>query len=48
MFMFYSLQYLAVGNDMDVRQSLEPGATPTIPQSNLQKGTRGDPDDRSR
>ncbi|HZL34164.1 MAG TPA: BatA and WFA domain-containing protein [Tepidisphaeraceae bacterium] len=35
MFLVNALQYLAVGSDMDVRQSLEPGATPTIPRSTL-------------
>ena len=30
-FLFNSLQFLAVGSSMDVRQSLEPGATPRIP-----------------
>ncbi|HWE00984.1 MAG TPA: VWA domain-containing protein [Tepidisphaeraceae bacterium] len=36
-FLQNALQYLAVGGDMDVRQSLEPGATPTIPRGDLQK-----------
>jgi hypothetical protein len=37
MFMYYAMQYLALGSDMSLHQSLEPGATPTIPRSNLQK-----------
>jgi hypothetical protein len=37
MFLNNALQFLAVGSDMDVRQSFQPGATPTIPRSNLQK-----------
>ncbi len=32
-----TLRYLAVGSDMDVRASLEPGSTPRIPRSNLQR-----------
>ncbi len=32
-----TLKYLAVGSDMDVRASLEPGSTPRIPRSNLQR-----------
>ncbi|MDB5355944.1 MAG: hypothetical protein JWN24_2397 [Phycisphaerales bacterium] len=37
MFFLNALQYLAVGSDMDVRPSREPGATPAIPRANLQK-----------
>ncbi|HEX4797040.1 MAG TPA: BatA and WFA domain-containing protein [Humisphaera sp.] len=36
-FLHNALQYLAVGSDMDVRQSYQPGATPGIPRANLQK-----------
>ena len=36
-FLHSALQYLAVGSDMDVRQSFEPGATPVIPRGNLQQ-----------
>jgi len=36
-FLADSLQFLAVGSDMNVRQSFTPGATPTIPRANLQK-----------
>ncbi|HWE92812.1 MAG TPA: BatA and WFA domain-containing protein [Tepidisphaeraceae bacterium] len=36
-FLHNALQYLAIGSDMDVRPSKEPGATPTIPRANLQK-----------
>jgi hypothetical protein len=32
-FLFNSLQFLAVGSSMDVRQSLDPGATPRIPRT---------------
>ena len=28
---------MALGSDMDVRQSFSPGATPTIPRANLQR-----------
>jgi hypothetical protein len=37
-FMHNALQYLAVGGDMDLKQSQAPGATPRIPRPNLQKG----------
>jgi hypothetical protein len=37
-FMYNTLQFLAVGSDMDVRQSFDPGATPRIPAANLRKG----------
>ena len=40
-FLHNALQYLAVGGEMNLRQSLPPGATPTIPRGNLQK--IGDP-----
>ncbi|MDB5302761.1 MAG: hypothetical protein JWM97_310 [Phycisphaerales bacterium] len=36
-FLNNALQYLAIGSDMDVRPSRQPGATPTIPRANLQK-----------
>jgi len=36
-FLHNAMQYLAVGSDMDVRQSFSPGATPTIPRVNLQR-----------
>jgi hypothetical protein len=36
-FMDNALQYLALGTDMDVRQSHQPGATPRIPRYNLQQ-----------
>lgn len=36
-FMHNALQFLAVGSEMDVRQSYEPGATPRISRVNLQK-----------
>jgi hypothetical protein len=32
-----ALQYLAIGSEMDVRPSVEPGATPRINRSNLQR-----------
>lgn len=35
LFWYYALQYMALGSDLDVRQSLEPGATPRIPRANL-------------
>lgn len=37
-FMYNTLQFLAVGSDMDVRQSFEPGSTPKIPAPNLRRG----------
>jgi hypothetical protein len=40
-FMDNALQYLAIGSDMDIRQSFQPGATPKIPRFNLQQA-RGD------
>jgi hypothetical protein len=36
-FMNNALQYLALGSDMDVRESFQPGATPRIPRTNIQK-----------
>ena len=39
-FMHNALQFLAVGSAMDVRQSLEPGATPRIPRSNALEGIK--------
>ncbi len=39
-FIHNALQYLAIGSSMDVRPSLEPGATPRIPRSNLQRPER--------
>ena len=36
-FMHNALQYLALGTDMDVRESFAPGATPKIPRTNLQR-----------
>ena len=37
-FLHRALQYLAVGSDLEVRQSYEPGASPVIPRGNLQRG----------
>jgi hypothetical protein len=37
-FWYNLLEYLAVGNDMDVRQSFEPGAMPVLPRASLTKG----------
>ncbi len=34
-FMYSMLQYLAIGSDMDVRESYPPGSTPRIPRSQL-------------
>ena len=39
-FLFNSLQFLAVGSSMDVRQSLDPGATPRIPQTAALQGIK--------
>jgi hypothetical protein len=36
-FLHNALQFVALGAEMDTRQSLEPGATPRIPRSNLQR-----------
>jgi len=36
-FFHRALQYMAVGSDMDVRQSYEPGVSPIIPRANLQR-----------
>jgi hypothetical protein len=37
-FLHNSLQFLALGAEMNVRPSFEPGATPRIPRANLQHG----------
>ncbi|HEY2586724.1 MAG TPA: hypothetical protein VGI81_13250, partial [Tepidisphaeraceae bacterium] len=37
MFLHRALQYMAVGSDMDVRQSYAPGSSPVIPRANLQR-----------
>ena len=37
MFLRRALQYMAIGSDMDVRQSFEPGSSPVIPRANLQR-----------
>ncbi len=39
--MYNALQYLAVGADMSVRQSFDPGATPRIPRANLDRVALG-------
>ena len=39
-FLFNSLQFLAVGSNMDVRQSLDPGATPRIPRTAALEGLK--------
>jgi hypothetical protein len=36
-FMYNALQYMAVGSDLQLRQSLVPGATPTLARSNLDR-----------
>lgn len=36
-FFYYALQYMALGGEMDIRQSLEPGSSPRIPRANLQR-----------
>jgi hypothetical protein len=36
-FMNNAMQFLALGSDMDVRESFSPGATPSIPHVDLQK-----------
>jgi hypothetical protein len=36
-FLHNSLQYLALGSEMNVRPSYEPGATPRIPRANLDR-----------
>jgi hypothetical protein len=36
-FLHRALQYMAIGSDMDVRQSFEPGASPVVPRGNLQR-----------
>jgi hypothetical protein len=45
-FMNNALQFLAIGSEMDVRQSYSPGATPRVPRANLERvagagGSRG-------
>jgi hypothetical protein len=37
LFMYNALQFLAVGTDLAINQSYEPGATPRIPRANLQQ-----------
>ncbi|MCC7350114.1 MAG: VWA domain-containing protein [Phycisphaerales bacterium] len=37
LFMSNAMQYLAIGSEMDVRQSYPPGSTPRVPRSDLQK-----------
>lgn len=39
-FLFNSLQFLAIGSNMDVRQSLEPGSTPRIPRTAALEGLK--------
>ena len=36
-FMHNAMQFLALGTDMDVRESFQPGATPKIPRTSIQK-----------
>lgn len=36
-FVALAIQYIALGSEMSVRESFEPGATPRIPRSNLQR-----------
>ena len=36
-FLYQSLQYLALGSEMDVREAYAPGATPTIPLGDLRR-----------
>src|SRR3954453_16722487 len=36
-FPYQALQFLAIGSDMDVRQSVDPGFAPRIPRANLLK-----------
>ncbi len=36
-FLHNALQFMALGAEMDIRQSLEPGSTPRIPRANLQR-----------
>ena len=40
-FLHNAMQFLAVGSNMDVRQSVEPGATPRIPRANLLRSAGG-------
>jgi len=37
LFMANAMQYLAIGSEMDVRQSYPPGSTPQVPRIDLQK-----------
>ena len=37
-FFYFAMQYMAVGANMDVPQSVEPGATPRIPRASLLRG----------
>ena len=39
-FLHNAMQFLAVGSSMDVRQSVEPGATPRVPRAVLLRGGR--------
>src|SRR5205085_8791323 len=36
-FWVQAVQFMAVGADLDVKQSYDPGSTPRIPRTNLQK-----------
>ncbi|CAN5576107.1 BatA and WFA domain-containing protein [soil metagenome] len=36
-FMHHVIQFMAIGSEMDVRESLAPGSTPRIPRANLQR-----------
>lgn len=38
-FLYNALQYLAVGAELDLRQSVAPGSAPNIPRTNLLKGS---------
>jgi Aerotolerance regulator N-terminal/von Willebrand factor type A domain len=40
-FLHNALEYLALGSDMNVRPSYEPGATPEIPRANLERAQPG-------
>jgi len=40
-FMHHVIQFMAIGSEMDVRESLAPGSTPRIPRANLQR--QGEP-----
>jgi hypothetical protein len=41
MFWHHALQFMAVGSDMDVRQSYDPGVSPVIPRANLERVATG-------